>query len=371
MNERVKTPAPGEAEPVTMPAAEAARETAAPAPVKKRSGRRMALMVSVPLLLAAGGAYYFLTGGRYIETDNAYVQQAKVALSADVAGRIASVSVHENQSVSKGEVLFTIDAEPYRIALSQADAALASARANVEQLRVGYASAKAKLDAALATLDIRKREMERKDSLLNQGLAAEASLDDVRIAYQSAQSTVDLARQELASAEAALDGNPQIRVDDHPAVRAALATKEQAERNLASTTVAAPADGIVSQVANLNVGQFIAIGTTIASLVETEQTWVQANFKETQVAGLSAGMPAEIAVDAFPGGKLHGEVESIGAATGAEFALIPAQNATGNWVKVVQRIPVRIKVEDDVASLRSGMSAVVSVDTKPEGVEAN
>ena len=302
MNERVKKPGPGEAEPIA--AVEAAKLAEAPPAPKKKKSKRLALMISVPLVLAAAGGYFYLTGGRYIDTDNAYVQQSKVAISADVAGRIASVSVHENQTVTAGEVLFTVDAEPYRIALDQADAALASAKVNVEQLRVAYSTAKAKLDAALKTLDIRQREMDRKDSLLTQGLAAEAALDDIRISFQTAESDVALARQDLAGAEAALGGNPDIAVDDHPTVRTALAAKESAERDLAKTTVVAPADGIVSQVASLNVGQFISIGTTIASLVETENTWVQANFKETQIGGLTIGMPAEIAVDAFPGGKL-------------------------------------------------------------------
>ena len=371
MNARVKTPGPGEAEPVKVLAADAPAQAAAlPAP-RKKSGRRFALMFGVPLVLAAIGGYFWLTGGRFVDTDNAYVQQAKVAISADVAGRIISVSVHDNQTVAAGDELFSIDPEPYRIALAQADAALSSARVNVAQLKVAFGTAKAKLAAAQVTLDIRQKEMDRKASLLTQGLTAEASMDDVRIALQAAETTVSLAEQELANAVAALGGNPEIAVDEHPAVRSALAAKDNAQRNLSKTTVMAPASGIVSQVASLNVGQFIAIGSTIASLVETGDTWVQANFKETQVGGLTAGMPAEIAIDAYPGAKLHGHVDSIGAATGSEFALIPAQNATGNWVKVVQRIPVRIKVDDANAKpLRTGMSATVAIDTKPETAKA-
>jgi membrane fusion protein (multidrug efflux system) len=166
---------------------------------------------------------------------------------------------------------------------------------------------------------------------------------------------------------AALAGDPKIATDDHPAVRTALAALENAKRNLAKTTVIAPAAGIVSQVANLNVGQFIATGTTIATLVETDDTWIEANFKETQLASLTPGLPVEVTIDAYPGVKFEGKVQSIGAATGAEFALIPAQNATGNWVKVTQRVPVQIEVEPvDGKVLRAGMSAVVAVDTKPE-----
>jgi membrane fusion protein (multidrug efflux system) len=371
MNARVKAPAPGEAEPVAMPVAEAAAPAApgAAAPAKKkRSPLRLVIMLAVPVVLVAGGAYFWLTGGRYVETDNAYVQQNKISISADVAGRIATVAVSDNQLVKAGDVLFTIDPQSYEIALSQADAALATARVNVEQLRVGFATANAKLDAAKATLAIRQKEWDRASNLQQQGISAESSLDDSRLSLQQANSNVSLEEQDVASATAALGGDPNIETDDHPAVRAALAARDVAQRNLDKTTVKAPADGIVSQVGSLNVGQFINLGSTIATLVETGDIWVEANFKETQLVGLKTGMPAEVTVDAFPGVKFEGQVSSIGAATGAEFALIPAQNATGNWVKVTQRIPVNISIEGkSLGNLRAGMSAVVNVDTKPEG----
>jgi membrane fusion protein (multidrug efflux system) len=322
----------------------------------------------VPLLLAAAGAYFWFTGGRYQDTDNAYVQQAKLALSADVGGRIATVSVRENQRVETGEVLFTLDPEPYRIALAQADAALATARVNVEQLKVAYASAEAQLRAAEATVAIRQAAYDRKNALVQSGTASDATLDDVKLALETAQNAVTAARQQLASAAAALTGNPQLATDDHPAVRAAQAARDVAARNLDKTVVRAPAAGIVSQVASLNAGQFIAMGTTIASLIETDDTWIEANFKETQLASLHEGMPVEVRVDAYPGLVLDGRLDSIGAATGAEFALIPAQNATGNWVKITQRVPVRIAVSPaEGAILRAGMSAAVAVDTQAEG----
>jgi len=173
-----------------------------------------------------------------------------------------------------------------------------------------------------------------------------------------------VAKQAVASAAAALGGDPNIKTEDHPSVRTALAAQESAQRNLDKTTVKAPADGVVSQVASLNVGQFVGAGTTIASLVETDNSWVEANFKETQLGTLKVGQPADVAIDTYGGVTLHGKVGSVGAATGAEFSLIPAQNATGNWVKVVQRVPVRI--DFDGASqlpLRTGMSTTVTVDT--------
>ncbi|RYE10943.1 MAG: HlyD family secretion protein [Hyphomicrobiales bacterium] len=355
---------PGDAEIVQMPLAE---KPAAPEK-PKRNPRRLVLLASVPVLLAAVGGYFWLTGGRYQDTDNAYVQQAKVALSADVAGRIASVSVHDNQAVKAGDVLFAIDPAPYQIALAQADAALSTARVNVEQLKVAYGSAQAQLDAAQGTLAIRQAAFDRKNALVQSGSASDATLDDVKLALETAQNAVTGAKQQLASASAALTGNPDIITDDHPAVRAALATRDAAARNLDKTIVTAPADGIVSQVASLNVGQFIATGTTIASLIETGETWVEANFKETQLASIHEGMPVEVKIDAYPGVVFEGRLDSISAATGAEFALIPAQNATGNWVKVTQRIPAHVSITPiDGKLLRAGMSAVVAVDTKPAG----
>jgi len=379
MSTRATEPKPGEATVVTMPRAEKSPpkaeapqpqqspqpQAAAPeaAPKKKGGSRRLILMIGVPLVLALGGGYFWLNGGRYQDTDNAYVQQAKVSISADVAGRVTSVSVGENQPVKAGAVLFTIDPQPYQIALDQANAALASARVNVEQLKVAYSTAQAQLKSAQGTLAIRQAAFDRQNALVKQGVNSSSALDDVKLSLEQAQSAVDLAQQQLAGAVAALSGDPAIKTDDHPAVRAALAAVEAAQRNLSKTTVVAPADGLVANVSSLNVGQFVAAGTTIASLVETGGTWVEANFKETQLADMRAGQPASVAIDAYPG-KLEGVVESIGAATGSEFSLIPAQNATGNWVKVVQRVPVRIKLPARAeATLRTGLSATVSVDT--------
>jgi len=378
MNARVTEPKPGEATVVNMPRGEKGQpkaeapapqsapspQAAAPeaAPKKKGGSRRLILMVAVPLVLVVGGGYFWLTGGRYEDTDNAYVQQAKVSLSADIAGRITAVNVGENEVVKAGDVLFTIDPQPYQIALDQANAALASARVNVQQLKVAYGTAQVQLNAATQTLAIRKAAFDRQNALVQQGVNSNSTLDDTKLAFQAAQTAVDQANQQVATATAALGGDPNIDIDKHPAVLAAQAQVENAQRNLSKTTVVAPAGGIVANVSSLNAGQFVAAGTTIATLVETDGTWVEANYKETQLADLKVGQPAEIKVDAYSG-AIKGTVESIGAATGSEFSLIPAQNATGNWVKVVQRIPVRIKLADASDALKTGMSATVTVDT--------
>ena len=331
---------------------------------RRRSLTRPVLFALLPVALVVGG-YYYVNGGQVMSTDNAYIQADMVGVTTDVSGIVDQINVHENEAVKAGDVLFAIDPEPYRIALAQADAALATARVNVEQLKVAYGTAEAQLKAAQSTLEIRQAAFDRKNALVEGGNASDATLDDVKLALETARNAVTGAQQQLASARAALTGNPDIAIDEHPAVRAALAARDTAARNLDKTEVRAPADGIVSQVASLNAGQFIATGTTIASLIETNETWIEANFKETQLGALHEGMPVEIKIDAFPGVQFEGELQSIAAATGAEFALVPAQNATGNWVKVTQRIPVRIAVRPvEGKTLRAGMSAVVAVDTK-------
>jgi membrane fusion protein (multidrug efflux system) len=276
------------------------------------------------------------------------------------------VAVAENQPVKAGDVLFRLDSEPYRIALAQADAALAAARLQVQQLRAAYDTAQAQLTAALDILDTRNRELERQTSLQGRGLSTSSALDEATIAAKAAANAVDLARQGVTSAAAALGGDPKIETDAYPAVQAALAAQDQARRNLEQTVVRAPAAGIVSQVSDLNPGRWVASGAAVASLVESDQSWVEANFKETQLAGLRVGQPVEVELDAYPGHALQGQVQSIGSATGAEFALIPPQNASGNWVKVVQRLPVKLRLiaRPGEPPLRAGTTAYVSIDTR-------
>src|SRR3569623_1717080 len=252
MNARVTEPKAGEATVVNIPRADKGQpkaEAPAPqstppqasapeAPAKKKSGsRRLILMVAVPLVLVVGGGYFYLTGGRYEDTDNAYVQQAKVSLSADIAGRITAVNVGENEPVKAGAVLFTIDPQPYQIALDQANAALASARVNVEQLKVAFGTANVQLNAAQQTLTIRQAAFDRQNALVKQGVNSNSTLDDTKLALQAAQAAVDQAKQQVAASTAALGGNPNIATDQHPAVLAAQAQVEAAQRNHSTTTV--------------------------------------------------------------------------------------------------------------------------------------
>jgi membrane fusion protein (multidrug efflux system) len=330
----------------------------------RRKGR-LALMVAVPLALIVGGGYVWVTGGRYQETENANLRQARVSIASETAGRIVSVNVADNAAVKEGQVLFTVDPEPYRIALAQADAALAAARLNVEQLRAAYSQALAQERVTAGDVAYLKTQFERSTELASKGISAKSSLDEARHDLAKAEDEHAAAVQGIASARAALGGDPDIETDKHPTVLSALATRDKAAYALAQSTVRAPADGVVSQASSFKVGQFVGAGTPVFSLVETGDTWIEANFKETQLTHMKPGQEAEITLDTYPDRPLKATVEAIGAGTGAEFSLLPAQNATGNWVKVTQRIPVRLKVDtqDLPVALRTGMSATVSVDT--------
>lgn len=337
---------------------------AAPVPAPKKRGRLL-LMAALPLALVVGGGYFWVTGGRYQETENANLRQAKVNIASEAAGRIVKVDVSDNTTVKAGDVLFEVDPEPYKIALAQSDAALAAARLNVEQLRAAYSQAVAQERVAASGLDYAQAQFDRSNGLVTKGVNTKSSLDEARMDLDKAQEQHSAAVQGIAAAKAALGGNPDIETDKHPTVLSALAARDKAAFNLAQTTVRAPADGVVSQAASFKVGQFVGTGTALFSLVETGDTWIEANFKETQLTHMKPGQEAEIVLDTYPDRTFRGTVEAIGAGTGAEFSLLPAQNATGNWVKVTQRIPVRVKVDTAEAGLamRTGMSATVSIDT--------
>jgi membrane fusion protein (multidrug efflux system) len=339
-------------------------QAAAPVRKKRRPGRFF-LMLALPLALVAGGSYVWVTGGRFQETENANLRQAKVSIAADTAGRIVSVDVSDNQLVKQGDPLFSIDPEPYRIALAQADSALAAARLNVEQLRATYSQAVAQEHVAGGEVDYLKTQLDRQTELAKKGINTQSALDEARHDLLKAQDEQAAAVQGIANARAALGGDPDIATDKHPTVLSAQAARDKAAYDLTQTTVLAPADGMIAQASSFKVGQFVGSGTALFSLVETGDTWVDANFKETQLTHMRQGQPVDVVLDTYPDKTFHGTVEALGAGTGAEFSLLPAQNATGNWVKVTQRIPVRVKLDTADASipLRTGMSASVTVDT--------
>ena len=315
-------------------------------------------------LLVVVGAIWWLLGGRYVSTDNAYVHQDLVTIGSDVAGRIAEVQVHENEHVTAGQVFFQLDAAPYRIALADAEANVSKQRLQVEQLRAGYHDSQARLRAAEQEVDFRRREFERQSRLAQGGYAAKAHIDEVQHALENAEQQLQMARQGVESTRAALGGNPDIATEHHPLVREAIAARARAQLDLEHTVTHAPADGVVSQTDHLQVGQYIAVGEPVLSLVESGKSWVEANFKETELGGIRPGQKADIKIEAYPGLRLQAEVESIGAGTGSQFSLLPSENASGNWVKVVQRVPARLHIVTPTKMpLRAGLSATVTVDT--------
>ena len=347
---------------------------AKPATRRRASGRtlvqrfRVLLMLALPLAMLAGGAWWYATGGRYQTTEDAYLQQAKITMASDISGRVVTVPVSDNQTVKAGDVLFQVDPAPYAMALRQADAALASARIQVEQLKSAYHQAVANERAATDMVNYMTIDFGRQSKLVTSGNATQSALDAARHNLENAQQKQIVAKQGIDSALAALGGNPDIPVDAHPLVLTALAARDKDAYDLARTTVKAPADGVVYQAASFKPGMYVTAGTPLFTLVETGDTWVDANFKETQLDHMRPGQPVTVVLDTYPDHPFKATVAAIGAGTGEEFSLLPAQNATGNWVKVTPRIPVRLKLIGDHSSLalRAGMSASVSVDTGHE-----
>ncbi|WP_028318752.1 HlyD family secretion protein [Desulfobulbus elongatus] len=326
---------------------------------------RRLLLYGVPLLLAGAGLVLYLTGGRYVSTDDAYIRAARVAVSADISGRISEIPLAENQQVRTGDVLVRIDARPFAIAEQEASAQLEGARLQVVAMKANYRQKLADLRAAESTLAYQERDYSRQKKLAESGISSQAQLEKAEQLAQTARQEAVARRQEADTALANLGGNAEIQVDDHPSVQAAHAKLDQARLNLSYTTVAAPMDGIVTKVEQLQVGDYITKGAALFALVSATNRWVEANFKETALAHMRPGQKASILVDAHADRSLSGTVVSLSPGTGSSFSLLPPENATGNWVKIVQRVPVRIELDKDAGNLalQSGLSVTAEVDT--------
>jgi membrane fusion protein (multidrug efflux system) len=338
----------------------------APQPARTWKERlRLPLMVLGPAIVIIALAYVYLTGGRFEKTDDAYVGTARVAISANVAGRVIELAVHENQAVRKGDVLFRIDDAPFRIAVAEASAQLAAARLQVESLKANYRQRQAELASAQDNLAFQQRELERQQRLLGSGIASQLQVDRASHAFDDAKTRMSGAQQQVSAVVASLGGNPNIAPDRHPMVQEAQALLDRAKLNLSYTVITAPSDGIVTRVEQLQVGSYINASAPVFALVSTNDLWIEANFKEDQLTHMRAGQPASVEVDSYPGKTFEGKVASVSPGTGSQFSVLPPENATGNWVKVVQRLPVRIELDkiDPAYPLHAGLSANVSVDT--------
>ncbi len=328
-----------------------------------RNFRRIALMLCLPALLLGGSVAYYVATGTYVSTDNAYIQQDKVAISAEVGGRIVEVAVRENQYVESGDLLFRIDPEPYQLVVDEAEAAIASARARLEELETAYATSNVDIESAQVDIDYYEKEYRRQLELIKTSVTTQAALQAAEHAISQSRSKLAEARADAAKLKAALStGGSGSGLN--PAVQAAQVQLAKARLNLSRTEVRAPVGGIVSQADRLQVGQLMVQGLSAVSIVKDTGSWVEANFKETDLRNMRVGQPVAVELDTYPDMKLKGRVESIGAGTGSEFSILPAQNANANWVKVTQRVPVRIAIEDQPSrSLIAGLSVYVRVDT--------
>ncbi|MGE0151012.1 MAG: HlyD family secretion protein [Reyranellaceae bacterium] len=327
------------------------------------------------LALAAGivaAAWVLFSGGRYVETDNAYVKAVRIQISPEISGRVAAVLVEENQLVEQGAELFRIDDEPLRIAMARADAELALIRDQIDAMRAALRQNLEEQKQEAANVEYAEREFKRQSSLVASRVAAEARLDEARTRLDVATQRVAVLKQEAGKLLADLSGDPGIKAEDHPRYRMALQGRNQMALDLRRSVVHAPARGIVGRLDQIRTGGYVRAGTPALNLVGVDEVWIEANLKESQLTRVREGQPVTFTVDAYPGVQWKGKVESLSPATGAEFSILPPQNATGNWVKVVQRLPVRLSIQPDAAKppLRMGMSAIVSIDTGEGGAAA-
>jgi membrane fusion protein (multidrug efflux system) len=344
---------------------QAASPPVAAAPKRSRSRLRMVLLVVIPLIALGIGSYFYLTSGRYISTDNAYIGAQKVLITPDISGKIARITVSEGQRVKAGDPLIEIDAEPFRIAVTQAEARLAGIRTDFANLKTNYASTARRIALARETVDLKQRDVERKTTLLSNKTGSQMDMDNALTAVVTAKTQLETLEQQQEATRNQLLGDPDLPIEKYPPYAQASAALDQAKRDLDHTVLRAPIAGMATQVASIQLGRYVAAGTPVFSLVDDTKPWIDANPKETDITHLKVGQPVAISVDTFPGRSFRGVVAAVSPGTGAQFAILPPQNASGNWVKVVQRVPVRIEFDptEDVHDLRAGMSVTVDIDT--------
>ena len=347
-----------------------AYEAAKPKQGMDKTALRRVLMIGGVAVVLAVGAYFYLMGGRYITADDSYVRANKLMVSTDVSGLIQSVNVKQGQHVEKGEVLFTLDPQPFRIALENAQAALAQAVQDVESNRAAYRSALGQIGAQQAQVNLTKQTFDRYAALQSQNAIAATSVDQARGAMVGARATLNSVQQAAATDLAKLNGDPNLPAEKAPGYLKAKAAVDEAQRQLDHAVVRAPFAGTVGEVDSLQPGTLVisamsAFTTTSAVGLIGSDNWIESDLKETELTYLREGNPVTITIDTYPGRKWTGHVENVAAGSDSSFSALPAENASGNWVKVVQRIPVRIAIDKkpDDPQLRAGMSAVVTIDT--------
>ncbi len=325
---------------------------------------RVVLLVVVPLAAIVGATVWWLSGGRYVATDNAYVKAHIVQISPEVSGQVRRVLVRDHANVAAGDTLLTIEQRPFRLALDSAEAELDAARTLVETLRAAWRETVTELADAEARAAYFQRTWQRQEELAIKGVASVAKREESENDARAAADRVATVRERLRRVLTALNGDPKMPPEEHPMVRDKSAARERAALDFARTTVRAPVDGVVVNL-RLQQGEQIKAATPLFALVVTSRPWIEANFKETELTHVRVGQKATVVLDTYPDATWEALVESVSPATGAEFAILPPQNASGNWVKVVQRLPVKLRLLPHVGEppLRAGMTATVSIDT--------
>ncbi|QND50480.1 HlyD family secretion protein (plasmid) [Phyllobacterium sp. 628] len=350
------------------PAAARAQESAPLPDIKpvptRRSRARPILFAALPIALIVGG-YFYVTGGQIMSTDNAYVQADMVGVSTDISGLVSSVDVHDNEIVKQGQILFRINPDVYRIALEGAQAQLGTVRNQILNLQASYKQTLAEIAQAESDIPFYQKTLQRQADLTNTAAVSKATYDQAKHDLDAAQQKVDVAKAQAATTLAQLGNDVDQPVEQNPSYLAAKATVDKAQHDLDSTTVRASFDGVVTNVSSLQVGAYLQAAQAGFSLVSTTHMWVAASPKETELTYVKPGQSVTVTVDTYPGVEWKGTVSSISPASGSSFSLLPAQNTTGNWVKVVQRIPMLVSVGDlsGKPPLRVGMSVTAEVDT--------
>ncbi len=331
-----------------------------------RRYRRFLLLVVLPLAAASAGLYLYLSGGRYVGTDDAYVGAQKVLITPDISGKIEKVVVREGQQVHEGDVLFEIDPVPFRLAVDQAKAALEQARTTYDSLVANIKIYGQMLELAEKGIELKQRDVDRKTALVKSNVGSQLDLDNSATALVTAGAQAQFIKQNLSNAKTQLLGNPELPLEQFPPYAQAKAKLDDAQRNLDHTVMRAPMDGIATQVDQIQLGRFVTAGMPVFSIIDVAHPWVDANPKESDFTYVTVGQPVTLEVDAFPNHLFHGKIGSLSPGTGAQFAILPPQNATGNFVKVVQRVPVRIYFDENdklVGKLKAGMSVYATIDT--------
>jgi membrane fusion protein, multidrug efflux system len=331
-----------------------------------RRYRRLLLLVVLPIVAVIAGVVFYLGGGRYVTTDDAYVGAQKVLITPDISGKVEKVVVREGQQVKQGDELFEIDPVPFRLAVDQARAALSQAQTNYDNLVANIKIYDQMANLMQQSVDLKQRDVDRKSTLAKSSFGSLLDLDNASAALVTARAETAFVQQQLSTAKNQLLGNADLPLEQFPPYYQAKAALALAQRNLDHTVLRAPIDGIATQVEQIQLGRFAMAGAPVFSIIDVSQPWVDANLKESDFTHIAVGQSVDIDVDAFPDHVFKGKIGSLSPGTGAQFSILPPQNATGNFVKVVQRVPVRIYFDSNdkfVQNLKAGMSAYTTIDT--------